>query len=168
MTYYAAGVLILAKRFDTIYALLGKDQYETYSDFGGKCEYHDKNIPIYTAAREMYEETCGVVMSISECKQYLKHAEVIHSLSYTNKRYYMYIIFIDYIDSVDSSFKLVDTFIKNLPFLGKFKEKNAIRWVSLHDIYNDKLPLRNVFKKTIQNHKNKILKIAYNYYSRNT
>ena len=66
MTYYAAGVLILAKHNGQIYTLLGKDQYETYSDFGGKCEYYDKNIPMFTAAREMYEETCGVVLSISE------------------------------------------------------------------------------------------------------
>ena len=82
--YYAAGVLIVSWYNGRLYTLLGKDHYNTFSDFGGKCDPCDTNFKVNTAAREMYEETSGCLLSIDDIKFQLKSAEFVKSLSYTN------------------------------------------------------------------------------------
>ena len=55
---YSAG--ILPYTFDQdgkCFFLLGKDNDNDWSDFGGRCEYTDKNNEINTACREFYEES---------------------------------------------------------------------------------------------------------------
>ena len=55
---YAAGILIVSIFEGKIYTLLGRDHYNTYSDFGGKNDICDNNISILTASREAYA-ACG-------------------------------------------------------------------------------------------------------------
>jgi hypothetical protein len=55
MNNYAAGILLLSWDGKELCVLLGKDNYNTYSDYGGKCDVVDKGLPYVTAAREMYE-----------------------------------------------------------------------------------------------------------------
>ena len=52
--------------------------------------------------------------------------------------------------------------------MNKFKEKTEVQWIPLEDILCNKIKLRNIFQKTIDNHKHTILKIAYKYTSTNT
>ena len=64
---YSAGVLPYT--FDQngkCFFLLGKDNENDWSDFGGRCEFRDHNDPLNTASREFYEETLGAVTSIQE------------------------------------------------------------------------------------------------------
>jgi hypothetical protein len=67
-TRYSAG--ILPYTFDQngkCLFLLGKDNDNDWSDFGGRCEFKDRSDPINTATREFYEETLGAVLTIEEC-----------------------------------------------------------------------------------------------------
>ena len=64
---YSAGVLPYT--FDQqgkCLFMLGKDIDGDWSDFGGRCEFSDKNEPLNTASREFFEETLGAIMSIQE------------------------------------------------------------------------------------------------------
>ena len=108
MTSYAAGVLILSQINNKIYVLLGKDHYNTYSDFGGKNEVVDMNNPIYTAGRELYEETCGSLTSIHENIDFLYKCPVVNSLSYTNKHYFMYVMFVIFEMYVNCLYSSID------------------------------------------------------------
>ena len=65
---YSAGVLPYT--FDQTgkcFFLLGKDNDNDWSDFGGRCEFKDKSEPLNTATREFYEETLGAVLTVQEC-----------------------------------------------------------------------------------------------------
>ena len=129
---YAAGILILSVHKGKIYVLLGKDHYGTYSDFGGKSEHIDKNNPIFTASREMYEETCGSLYSMYELIDKLSNGHVIKSLSYTNKQYFMYVLFVPYDESCTERFATISYYIQNFPNYGKFKEKIDLKWFELN------------------------------------
>lgn len=166
--YYAAGVLVCSWFKGKLYTLLGKDHYNTYSDFGGKCDICDHNNPINTASREMYEETTGCLLSITEISTMLSKSSYINTLSYTDKPYYMYIIFIRYDDKIIDKHKEVYTYIRGIHRLLLYTEKTELKWFHFDDVIKEKIELRNIFKRTIQKHKNSILKIAYKYISTNT
>jgi hypothetical protein len=167
MIYYAAGVLIMSWYKDELYVLLGKDHYETYSDFGGKCDSADMNNQQNTASREMYEETCGCIFDVTEIKHIIKGAPIINTRSYTDKPYYMYVIFIPYDEKHSENFEKVFSYISKLPKMIKFLEKTSIKWIKFEDVVYKNVKLRNIFQKTIEIHKNNILKIAYNYLTTN-
>ena len=57
MSNYAAGILLVSWNGNELCVLLGKDNYNTYSDYGGKSDYVDNGYPYLTASREMFEET---------------------------------------------------------------------------------------------------------------
>ena len=91
---YSAGILLYInvdkeKRF-----LLGKDdKYNSWSDFGGKCDIGDNSDPLVTASREFYEETSGIVMSKSQAYTMLKeNSQLVVCSSYRKQTYYMYLL----------------------------------------------------------------------------
>ena len=161
-TQYAAGVLLLSWHNNILYALLGKDQYDCYSDFGGKCDSKDGGYHARTAARECYEETCSTVNDFHETMRILSGCEYVISKSYTNKNYYMYISFTKYNPCVQQSFSVIRNTISELSHMYQFKEKTELKWFKLQDVMNGNIELRNVFHKTLQQHYQTILKIAYN------
>jgi hypothetical protein len=171
-TKYSAGVLPYT--FDQngkCYFLLGKDNDNDWSDFGGRCEYKDNNDPLNTASREFYEETLGAVMSIPEILEKITNPNAVRVISKTLNQspYYMYLVYIDY-------FNYTDTFMKTCNFLkyhysqdkrniSKVIEKTNIRWVSMDTLINcienkdfqTPISLRGVFFKTIQNSKEQLM-----------
>jgi hypothetical protein len=165
---YAAGILIISVFEGKLYTLLGKDHYNTYSDFGGKNDLCDNNNSISTAAREAYEETCGCLYSYYEFSNKLQNCHNISSLSFTNKPYHMYILFIKYDHDISKRYNTIYKYINSLKYFRKFQEKKELKWFLLSDVLNNKVCLRNIFKKTIDIHKNSILKIAYKYITTNT
>jgi hypothetical protein len=167
---YAAGVMLIAWNGSEICTLLGKDQYNTYSDFGGKADLLDGGIPYLTAAREMYEETLGIFYTQYEIAHMIYNGPYIQSKSYTNKPYYMYILWIDYNVLYNLDFNTAFNYISTIPGMNhQYKEKKVITWFKLDDIMNSacKIPLRNVFYKTIQNNKYRIKEIALELKARN-
>ena len=64
---YSAGVLPYTfDQHSNCLFLLGKDNENDWSDFGGRCEFKDFSDEKNTASREFYEETLGAVINIPE------------------------------------------------------------------------------------------------------
>ena len=168
-TRYSAG--ILPYTFDQTgkcFFLLGKDNDNDWSDFGGRCEFKDRCEPINTAMREFYEETLGAVLNIQECTDKLTSESAVKIISKTlnGSPYYMYLMYIDY-----SNYS--DTFNKTANFLryqfdkqemNKLIEKNTIRWVSMDTLLvciennqkNSPISLRGVFYTTLLNSRDQL------------
>ena len=168
-TRYSAG--ILPYTFDQTgkcIFLLGKDNDNDWSDFGGRCEFKDRCEPINTAMREFYEETLGAVLNIQECTDKLTSESAVKIISKTlnGSPYYMYLMYIDY-----SNYS--DTFNKTANFLryqfdkqemNKLIEKNTIRWVSMDTLLvciennqrNFPISLRGVFYTTLLNSRDQL------------
>tara|TARA_B100001996_G_scaffold378874_1_gene363715 strand:+ start:905 stop:1405 length:501 start_codon:yes stop_codon:yes gene_type:complete len=158
---YGAGVMIITKIKGEVYVLLGKDKYDTYSDFGGLEDKKDNKEKINTASRECYEETCGSLLDITKLKEQLRKCEYIESKSFMNKPYYMYILSIKYENKICNDFYKIREKIKgNFSYI--YEEKKEIEWILLKKIIEKKVRLRNIFEKTIDNHRKSILNIAYN------
>lgn len=159
---YAAGVLFFAIKNNKIYTLLGEDQYGTYSDFGGRCESYDFN-EAETAARECYEETCGVVDSYVNLKKKCQESVTVKSETFYKKPYYMFLTFISYDESLPIQFQRGKYIIDSLNDLASFKEKQRIKWILWEDVVKGNVTLRNMFKATLQRNSKSIedaLKIA--------
>ena len=172
-TRYSAGVLPYT--FDQTgkcLFLLGKDNDNDWSDFGGRCEFKDHNDPLNTASREFYEETLGAVLNIQECLDKINTKPFkILSKTLNGSPYYMYLVYVDYTNYSES-------FNKTLQFLKyqystdkniyKIIEKTSIRWVSMDTILNcienkeSPLSLRGVFYKTMQSCKEELMFLKMN------
>ena len=172
---YSAG--ILPYTFDQqgkCMFLLGKDLDGDWSDFGGRCEYIDKNDEKNTASREFYEETLGAILTVPECMDKINNCLKIISKTLNGSPYYMYLMYIDF-QNYSDCFNKISNFIKythkdDKKFLSKIIEKNSIRWVTLDTIINcienndssTLLPLRGIFYKTIQSNKDHLILLQQN------
>jgi len=159
---YSAG--ILPYTFDQtggVLFLLGKDNESDWSDFGGRCEFRDQNDERYTASREFYEETLGAVMTIPEMLNKINtNCTKIVSKTLNGSPYYMYLVYIDYLNFSDS-FNKTSNFIRyqhqnDTRMINKIIEKNTIRWVTMDTVINcidnkgtGGISLRGVFYKTL-------------------
>ena len=111
---YSAGVLPYT--FDQTgkcFFLLGKDNDNDWSDFGGRCEFRDHNEPLNTASREFYEETLGAVNSVQETLEKINQSTTVKVVSKTLNQspYYMYLIYVDYLN-YSESFVKTSNFLK--------------------------------------------------------
>ena len=148
MSGYSAGVLLYSYNPDgKLTFLLGKDYRHRYSDFGGRSDAND-HTQIDTAAREFYEESCGVIKDVWIVRNTLVNAPIIHSLSYMGNPYYMYMIHIPYSDEYVKSFDTIRRFIHLKKVEKKFKEKISMRWFTTEEIMTNKNDIRQVFYKT--------------------
>jgi hypothetical protein len=173
---YSAG--ILPYTFDPngkCLFLLGKDNDGDWSDFGGRCEYKDKNDEKVTAAREFFEETLGSVLNINECIEKIIENETrvttnvtkVLSQTLNGSPYHMFLLNIEFLNYPEI-FNKTSNFIKYYHSymynnenknINKIIEKNSIRWVSIdtliycienNNISSKPLPLRGVFYKTLK------------------
>ena len=165
---YSAG--ILPYTFDQsgkCFFLLGKDYDNDWSDFGGRSELKDNNEPLETACREFYEETLGCIMSIPECIEHLKTNPVkILSQTLNGSPYYMYLMYIDFLNYTEPFNKTVQFLRYQLDTqeTNKLIEKTSIRWVSIDTmllcIENSQrsapINLRGVFYRTMVNSREQI------------
>ena len=162
---YSAGILPYTFDQDAkCYFLLGKDNENDWSDFGGRCEFKDKSEPLNTATREFYEETLGAVLTVQECINKITVNPVkIISKTLNGSPYYMYLLYVDY-QNYSESFNKTSNFLKyhynnEKRIINKVIEKNSIRWVSMDTILNclengqsnSPISLRGVFHNTMLN-----------------
>ena len=170
---YSAG--ILPYTFDLqgkCLFLLGKDNEGDWSDFGGRCEFKDKNDEKNTASREFYEETLGAVLNITECLDKLINGKPVKIISKTlnGSPYYMFLLYVEYSNYSDSFIKTTNFmryhYSQNFTdrhSIDKIIEKSSIRWVTIDTLLNcienkgTLLPLRGVFYKTIENCKDQLV-----------
>jgi hypothetical protein len=171
---YSAGVLPYT--FDQngkCFFLLGKDNENDWSDFGGRCEYRDHSEPLNTASREFYEETLGAVNTIPEIFEKISQPSAIKIVSKTLNQspYYMYLVYIENLNYSESFIK-TSNFLKyhysqDKRNISKVIEKVSIRWVSMDTLLNcvenkienkeQLISLRGVFFKTISNCKEQLM-----------
>jgi hypothetical protein len=162
-TKYSAGILPYTfDQFGKCFFLLGKDNENDWSDFGGRCEFRDRNEPLNTATREFYEETLGSVLTIEECKNKLELNPIkIISKTLNGSPYYMYLMHIENSNYLES-FTKTSQFLRyqfDKQEMNKLIEKNTMRWVSIDTILlcieneqqNTPIHLRGVFYNTLLN-----------------
>lgn len=170
---YSAGILPYTKYNNKIYFLLGRDFENKWSDFGGRCESKDKGDYETTACREFTEETLGSVYNFNYVKKIVKmnnkRVTLINSKTPSGHDYYMYLLKINYDESIRSRFYSTRNFLTSMYELDKknidkkYIEKTDIRWLSmetiLYSIDEDKnlIDLRNVFSQTFKNNYGKIM-----------
>ena len=173
-TKYSAGILPYTYDLNgNCLVLLGKDQDGFWSDFGGRCEPNDNYDQKYTASREFYEESLGSILSISECIDKINANEnKIISKTLNGSPYYMFVIYIDYYNYIESFIK-TSNFMKYHYLhenyqLHKILEKSTMKWFSIEMLFsmtknnniinqnNNNYPLRNVFLKTLEHSKEQL------------
>ena len=160
---YSAGVLLYRVQNGETQFLLGKDvKYNSWSDFGGKCDTIDQHVPLRTAVREFYEETCGVIVNMHQMID-LIHAKCvkIHCSSYKKKTYYMFLVKYE-----NNQLDIVNIFKDQYMFLNqtnicmKKKKKKEIKWFSLDFICENKPILRGVFYNSFVNNIDTIKRVT--------
>jgi hypothetical protein len=150
---YSAGILPYTIMNGSIHFLLGLDSKEgCYSDFGGRSERDDDNDPSKTAIREFHEESCGAVLSASDI--YLDHSMLINSLTYSNSKYYMYVLHIPWSPHYSTHFLKISNFLRHIHVNKKYLEKSYICWFSFDQLQSIKL--RPIFRATFMRHKEDI------------
>jgi hypothetical protein len=145
---YASGMLIYAVKNNQVFLLLGEDQYQSYSDFGGRCELSDRNEAV-TAARECYEETSGIVNSYANLKKICEESVTVRSETFYKKPYYMFLSQIQYDEKIPIQFERAQFLISNVSNMMQFKEKLRLKWIPWSDVRRNKILLRNMFKATL-------------------
>lgn len=151
MSVYSAGILMYLKKNDILYFLLGKDcRYDNWSDFGGKSDDKDHRNPAKTAAREFYEETCGVIMDMNDTVESISRRDCIECMSYKQNKYFMFLM--KYLDTVHDNkfenefknqYELICT--KPVEIFRPFREKSDLKWFSLTEILDNRYRMRSVF-----------------------
>jgi len=154
MSNYSAGVLLYTRQEGNIKFLLGRDsKYNTWSDFGGKNESIDKFCRYKTAAREFFEESCGVIYDKVKINAILKDTIPYHCLSYTHNDYFMYLVYIDYDKDIIDYFKTIRHLILQRSELSfKYLEKDCLDWFDFDYIVNHESDFRCVFYKSLLKH----------------
>lgn len=157
--YYSAGILLYKFMNNQIHVLLGKDvKYNLWSDFGGRCEEHDRGDRIKTACREFFEESMGIISDEYELRYNIKHRSIcLECDTYKKNAYYMYMLDANHlVRSID----VVEDFYYQQLMLGKshtkhlnkFKEKYQVAWFSLDYIIDNPSLFREVFYKGLVQH----------------
>tara|TARA_E500000178_G_scaffold298057_1_gene305046 strand:+ start:1739 stop:2257 length:519 start_codon:yes stop_codon:yes gene_type:complete len=155
---YSAGILPYSIYKGNIYFLLGRDNDNKWSDFGGRVEPKDKGEYEITAIREFYEESLGSIYDYDYVKKMIKKCNKIISKTNYGYPYHMYLLKIQYNELIRTKFLSTKNFISNTitSIDKKYIEKNDIRWVSYETIEHslDSKPLislRTVFLHTYKN-----------------
>lgn len=147
---YSAGILIYFIQNDVAYFLLGKDSFGYWSDFGGKEDFIDLKNPLYTAAREFYEETAGVLYSRLETQHIVcSFSRRFICASYKQNKYYMHLVkkYVD-IAKVTNRFDNMRAILNSHRGLERFKEKVSIALFTINDIQSNPTKFRSVFYKS--------------------
>lgn len=151
--HFAAGILPVTWYEGIPLFLIGKDIRDgTFSDFGGKCERYDRNDPITTACREMYEETYGTVLGTKQVRTRMtpKTSVLLKSTTQNGYPYYMFVVQVPYMPHLRNTFHKALAFLKTKNMNRMYVEKTDIQWVTLGMLKN--IPKRTVFANTLQRH----------------
>ena len=156
---YAAGIVFYYVNKRNIYFLLGKDMRFKWSDFGGKMEAKDHWNPIFTASRECYEETMGIIYSMEELRHILQTTpKYVIGKSYLQKNYYMFMIELNKLYNFTNDFYNLRSYKHLCTY---YLEKIQLKWFTIDEILqNEGDKFRNVFYSTIVNNLDLIKSIA--------
>ena len=153
-----AGILPISFNGICTVFLLGREQNNQWSDFGGS-SLHKNEQKINTAIREGYEELSGLLGSKKQLENIVKNN---HIDTHSSGRYTTYIFNIDYDERLPIYFNRNHLFVKNTTpdiIVGKHNglyEKKEINWFTAEEIYSlDIRPFyRDIIYTIIKNNKN--------------
>lgn len=133
----AAGILPYTKLDDgSVRFLIGMEQYgsdaERYADFGGKRERTDIDI-VYTAARECYQETMGVIHQFDHLEQRLRNGDAVWcadmQMGPNNVCYRMYVLKIK-LEDYNRWFQIIRVYLRTMGVQMRTAEKRSMMWVT--------------------------------------
>jgi len=159
---YAAGVLPIAWIHGRMAVLVGRDvRAGTWSDFGGKCEKIDRDVAS-TAAREFWEETCGVLMDLRTARSRVTPGQCVVFRGATQNRhpYWEFVIEVPFVPHIRDAFARFVSFLKHRNVHRAYVEKTDIMYVDLETLLSDAFPKRGVFAATLALHRDALLRIA--------
>ena len=144
-----AGFLPVSLHNNTLFFLFGEEEDERkWSDFGGG--KNDNETPLQTAIREGYEETNGILGTMSDIKELLKHNTL---LKVGIESYTTFIVKIGYDELLPYYFNNQQKFIKtHFPRLidkNGFFEKRQMKWMTINDIKLKRKYFRSHYKQIL-------------------
>jgi len=156
----AAGVLPVTWINGRMFFLIGQDTSLTWSDFGGKREKSDKDM-VHTAAREFFEETYGVLFDQKTMRSRIQNASIeLHGRTQNNHLYICYLTEIPFLPFLRDSFARHLSFMRQRGVHRIHIEKLDIMFISVEELFDERLLKRNVFKDTILTHRDTLLQLA--------
>ena len=156
----AAGVLPITWINGRMFFLVGQDVSLTWSDFAGKREKIDKDL-VHTAAREFFEETYGVVFDPRIMRSRIQHASIeLHGRTQNNHMYVCYLSEVPFLPFLRDAFARHLSFMRQKNIHRMHLEKLDIMFVSIDELFDDRLMKRQVFKDTITRHKDTLYAIS--------
>jgi len=130
-----AGILPVSFHKNTLYFLFGEEENERkWSDFGGG--KNNNETPLQTAIREGYEETNGILGTMSDIKDILKHNTL---LKIGIEQYTSFIVKVGYDERLP--YYLIN---KN-----GFFEKRQMKWMTINDMKTKRKYFRGHYKSIL-------------------
>lgn len=149
--HYAAGILPVTWHDGRALFLVGQDVRDRcWSDFGGKVERVDKNDPLNTATRELWEETYGLIADARALRMRLGTGNclALKSRTQNNHPYWMYVVEVPYMPHLRNVFRKVVAFLRHKNLGKVLVEKVDCQWVTWEAL-RDGLVKRPVFAHTL-------------------
>jgi len=135
---FCAGVLPFCYFNNNMYLLMGKNRKGRLCTFSGKNEVNESIID--TASREMYEETCGLVMSREELLQKLQRGDgiMVNSKTPRGKQAFTLLVEIPYRRWYSIAFVRTQSFLlKNYEKKHKHTEMVDLKWISADNLFTN-------------------------------
>ena len=150
--YSASGILLYRVVNNKTEILLGYDiQKKGYTVPGGKREF-DEYLPIDTAKREFFEETGGILTS-NDINLIIHRSRLI-----SFNKYILFMVCIDteekfkITNNIEEEFKTFVNSDRYLTSLNTMKEMSCVKWVSVYDLINNKIPITGLLRKFFYNY----------------
>lgn len=190
-SFYCAGILpYQVNEHGEVYMLLGQDEHNYWSDFGGKSELLDNNDAKKTASREFFEETLNAVVdkqTIDMMLQDEKKFKFFQAKTLRGLPYYMFVLRIPMLNEARDRFLSTRKFLNQIRQNNemyhlfdvpdtdwKFFEKKDIKWISLDtilmcldDSQQTGWHLRDIFKTTLKSNINDLIKLNLEFGNKN-
>lgn len=145
----SAGVIPFTVVSRDIMFLLGKECYvpkwresDRWGVFGGRVERRGtftEETPEAAAAREAYEETAGMLMTMAELRQILEEKEYKLALELYSEKYrsVCYFVYVPYDPDFSNVFLRAKHFVQYCKGKVDCIEKSQVKWFSLSQLYRD-------------------------------
>lgn len=163
MVHYAAGILPVTVHAGQVLFLVGQGARDRcWSDFGGKTERVDKNDPLNTATRELWEETYGCLVDARALRSHLSSATclALRGRTQNNHPYIMFVAQVPYQPHLRNAFHKTLSFLRAKPACRAFVEMVDVQWVTWEQLRGGDLMKRAVFQHTVDSNAHVLQRVA--------
>lgn len=163
MVHYASGILPVTWYKGTPLFLVGQDARDRcWSDFGGKVERIDKNDPLNTATRELWEETYGCLVDARALRNHLSPATCLALRGRTQNHhpYWMFVAEVPFQPHLRNAFHKTLAFLRHRASSRVFVEKVDVQWVTWDMLKSSDMVKRSVFQHTLEANADVLSRVA--------